>query len=323
MRGLEHGRLLPDVRAGRHTKAADEAGAQVGDDVAVQVGQDEDVVLLGSLDELHREVVHDAVVEADVRVVLGHPSRRLQEQPVRELHDVRLVHRRDLRSAIAPRVVEGEPDDPLRPPDRDRLDRDAGVVADALPGLLGDELDQLLRSGRSLLELDPRVQVLGVLPDDHDVYVLVPGSRAPVPLARPEAGVQVELLSKRHVHAPKAASHRGGDGALDGHSVPPDRLQDGVGKGRAVPFQDVGAGLLDVPVEPHPGGLEDPAGGLRELRADAISRDERHAVRRHARLLRTSSASLIPGSPHSGSEAATASSRRRGRCASGGARYPC
>src|SRR5438093_3673837 len=37
VRALEHGRLLPDVRAGRYTEAADEAGAQVGDDVAVQV----------------------------------------------------------------------------------------------------------------------------------------------------------------------------------------------------------------------------------------------------------------------------------------------
>src|SRR6266545_1892249 len=52
---LEHRSLIPDVCARRHAEAADEAGAQVRDDIAVQVRQDQDVVLLGPLDQLPEE----------------------------------------------------------------------------------------------------------------------------------------------------------------------------------------------------------------------------------------------------------------------------
>ena len=64
---------LAEVRAGREAEAADQAGAEVGDDVAVEVRQHEHVVLLGPLHELHREVVDDAVVELDVA---SSPRRR-------------------------------------------------------------------------------------------------------------------------------------------------------------------------------------------------------------------------------------------------------
>jgi hypothetical protein len=70
----------------------------------------------------------------------------LQVQAVRELHDVRLVHGRDLAAAVAARVVEGELDDAARAADRDRLDRDAGVVVSELAALRLDPVDQLLRS---------------------------------------------------------------------------------------------------------------------------------------------------------------------------------
>ena len=38
---------VADVGAGRHAEPSDEPGPEVGDDVPVQVGQDDDVVLLG------------------------------------------------------------------------------------------------------------------------------------------------------------------------------------------------------------------------------------------------------------------------------------
>ena len=71
MRGLEDGRLGAEVAARGEPEPADQARGQVGDDVAVEVREHEHVVLLGPLDELHAEVVHDAVLELDVRVLLG------------------------------------------------------------------------------------------------------------------------------------------------------------------------------------------------------------------------------------------------------------
>src|SRR4029450_8092203 len=103
-----------EVSARGEAEPADQARREVGDDVAVEVRQYEHVVLLGPLDELHREVVDDAVLELDVRVLLRDLAGDLQPEAVRELHDVRLVHARDLAAAEAARVVEGELEDAAR-----------------------------------------------------------------------------------------------------------------------------------------------------------------------------------------------------------------
>ena len=76
VRGLEDRAGCADVRAGREPEAADHAGAEVGDDVAVEVGQHDHVVLLGPRHELVAEVVDDAVLELDVGMALGHLRAR-------------------------------------------------------------------------------------------------------------------------------------------------------------------------------------------------------------------------------------------------------
>ena len=99
---------------GRHAEAADEARAQVADDVAVQVRQHEHVVQLRLLHELHAHVVDDAVLELDLALVVGRDRpAALEEQAVGQLHDVGLVDRGDLAAAVGDRVLEGEAGDPL------------------------------------------------------------------------------------------------------------------------------------------------------------------------------------------------------------------
>ena len=72
---LEHRRLDPDVGAGRDAQAADEARAQVAHDVAVQVRQDQHVVQVRLLDQLHAHVVDDAVLELDPALVVRRDRR--------------------------------------------------------------------------------------------------------------------------------------------------------------------------------------------------------------------------------------------------------
>ena len=98
-------------------------------------------------------------------------SRDAEEEAVRELHDVRLVHGGDLAAAVPARVVEGELDDPARAGDRDRLDRDAGVGAELALAVLLDPVDQVAGVLGALLELDAGVEVLRVLADDDEVDV--------------------------------------------------------------------------------------------------------------------------------------------------------
>src|SRR3712207_8809413 len=57
--------LGPDVPARRHPQAADHPGAEVRDDVAVEVGKHDHVVLLGPGHQLVAEVVDDPVLELD------------------------------------------------------------------------------------------------------------------------------------------------------------------------------------------------------------------------------------------------------------------
>ena len=71
---FEDGAAGADVLAGGDAEAADQAGAQIADDVAVQVRQHEHVVQLGLLHELHAHVIDDALFEFDVGIFLGHAA---------------------------------------------------------------------------------------------------------------------------------------------------------------------------------------------------------------------------------------------------------
>ena len=175
---LEDRGLGADVGARRDAEPADQAGAQVADDVAVQVRQHQHVVQLGLLDELHAHVVDDAILELDAALVVrGDGPAALEEQPVGQLHDVGLVDGRHLVPAVGDRVLEGVSGDPLG--------RGAGDDLDALGGVGADHV------------LDAGVQVLGVLADDDQVDVLVARLDASHRLGRSQVGVQPEGLAKR------------------------------------------------------------------------------------------------------------------------------
>ena len=73
---LEQRGLAAVVGAGRDAEAADEAGGEVGDDVAVEVRQHQHVVQLGLLHELHAHVVDDAILELDVACSPRRPRAR-------------------------------------------------------------------------------------------------------------------------------------------------------------------------------------------------------------------------------------------------------
>ncbi len=233
---LEHGRIRPDIRARRDPQPADEPCAQVAHDVPIQVRQDEDVVQVRLLDELHAHVVDDPVLELDLPVVVGgdRPAA-LEEQPVGQLHDVRLVDRGHLPAVIGDGVVEGVPGDPLG-------------------GNSGDDLDALGRVRRDHV-LDAGVEILRVLADDHEVDVVVARLQALDRPRRTEICVQAKGLAKGDVDAPEAAPNRGRDRALEGDLVPADRLEDVVRERRAVLGDDGLAGVHRLPFELDSGGV--------------------------------------------------------------------
>src|SRR5579884_2148173 len=262
-------------------------GDIVSDLAAVEVRQHEDVVVVRVLDELHAHVVRDPVVELEVGVLRGDLARDAQPEPVRELHDVRLVDRRHLATAHPARVVEREVEHATRPGDRDRLDRDPRVRLRQLPPVLLEPPGERGRLVRPLLELDPGVDVLGRLAHDHEVDVLEAGSDAAVGLARAHLRVEVERRPQADVDRAEPLADRGRDRALQRDPVPTDGLERRLRQRvAAVLGHHVRPGVGDVPLERDPGRLEHPPRRLRQLRADPVAGDERDAVD-HAPILRS------------------------------------
>ena len=66
--------LFPDVGARSHAQAPDEARAQVGDDVAVEVLEQQDVEAGGVEHELHAGVVDDHLVVGDLGMSPAPPA---------------------------------------------------------------------------------------------------------------------------------------------------------------------------------------------------------------------------------------------------------
>ncbi|KAG0747456.1 hypothetical protein G6F24_015544 [Rhizopus arrhizus] len=135
-------------------QAADQASAQVGDDVAEQVGGDDHVELFRTHHQLHAAVVDDHFLELDLRVLRGHFAGDVQEQAGGRLDDVGLVHGGDLLAAGALGQLEG-------------------VAHDALGALAGDAGagEGGLAIGRHFLAFG-QVRTFGVLTNGDQVDVV-------------------------------------------------------------------------------------------------------------------------------------------------------
>jgi len=94
--------------APHQAQAANQSGAEIGNDVAVEILAEQNVELFGAHDKLHRCVVDDLVFSFDLRMIFTDFVKTSQEQSVGQLHDVRFVHAGDLLAVFAQRIVERE-----------------------------------------------------------------------------------------------------------------------------------------------------------------------------------------------------------------------
>jgi hypothetical protein len=253
---LEHRRVDAEVGAGRQAQPAHQPGGQVGDDVAIEIGQHQHVERLRPLHLLRAQVVHDQVADADVRILIRDLARHGQEQAVRGLHDVRFVDGDHPPAAVAARVLEREPDHPLGAVARDQLDRDAHVLGEVQVGVPLHPLHQRIGDGRAVVELDAGVHVLGVLAYDHDIDVAVARRRTGIRLRRPHRRIQVQRLAQGHGHGAKARPHRCRHRPLERHARAPDRIEHALRQRRPLAFGHGRAGRLAIPADAHPGPVD-------------------------------------------------------------------
>ena len=154
-----------------------------------------------------------------------------------------------------------------------------GRAADLLLLSPVQELDHRVGVVRAGLELDARVEVLGVLAHDDEIDGVVAGPDARVGLARPHAGVETELVPEGDVDGAKAGADRRRDRALQRDAVPLDRIECVLRERRPRRLHHVDARLLHVPLERDARGLEHAARRLGELGACSVSGNQRHGVR--------------------------------------------
>ena len=135
--------------AGRAGDPADQPGAEVAEQVAVQVAGRQHLELLRPAHQLHAGVVDDHFLRRDLRELPGDPPEAVEEQPVGQLQDVRLVDAVDRLAALPHGQLEGEAEEPQA-------------------GGLGHDLEALHHAGDDLV-LAGGVQVLGDLADEDEV----------------------------------------------------------------------------------------------------------------------------------------------------------
>src|SRR6185369_10067935 len=191
----------------------------------------------------------------------------VEEQAVRVLEDVGLVHERDALALVA----AGE------------LER---VAHDALRAVARDHRDRLRRHPpRPDVVLDARVDVLGVLAHHDEVDVVVAARHARDGAHRPHVGEEIEVLPERHVDRAVALALGGRERPLEREAGVLDRV-DGPLRQRILLLLDGGEPRdLLVELQLGAGAGEDLEGGGADLRPDAVAANQRDGALAHARSI--------------------------------------
>lgn len=257
--GLEDGALVTNVTGRSQSETTDQTSAHVGQNVTVQVGHDEHLVVVRQRvgDHLQARVVQELSVELNVGKVLGDVAGSREEQTVGHLHDGGLVHSAHLLAANVAGVLEG-------------------IAQDALRGLAGDELDALHDTVDNDV-LDARVLALGVLTDKHRVHIVVGGLVALDAAARAHVGEEVEGTAESQVERDVALADGGRERALERDKVAGDAVDGLVGDDRLAVLQ-AGRDVDGLPLDGNVGGAVDVLDRLCDFRTDTVTLDECHRV---------------------------------------------
>ena len=168
------------------------------------------------------------------------------------------MHSRDARAVVLAGVVES-------------------VASDTLRGIVCDQLDALHDTIHDFV-LDARVLALGVLTDQHRVDVLVRRLTALDRHARAHVGKEVERAAQRQVQRDVALADRRRQGSLEGDRVAAHRLDRFLRDDLLALVVDRGRHVRFFPLDRNVSGTVNLAHGTRHLRANTVTREQRHGV---------------------------------------------
>jgi hypothetical protein len=282
--GLEVRVVVAVAAAGRESQAPDQGRRGVRQHVAVEVRQHDDVEVVGRGDQSVREVVHDEALEPDLRVFPGHPFDPLAKQAVTAGQHVVLraagdAPRSPLRLAPA-RQLEREARDAIGTLFRDHLERKPARAHLRQRAAGGEALEPERRQGVEV-PLDPHVEILEILPHDHEVDALGARQRAAVagPVARgPDVRVGLPAPAQVEQRERALATRRAEErrvGRVDRRACR-ERERGLAGVERTLP--DRGVNELEIDAEPLEQTHRRPHG----LGCSVLPFDHDHASGRHA-----------------------------------------
>ncbi len=132
MDGLEHGIPLADIGASGGAHSALELRGLIGEDVPVQVGQDDHLEVAPPflVHQLCRHYIHEPVIELNFRILAGYSPGYLQELAVCGLDHIGLGDRRDSIDTILFGILECQAHDSLRSLAGDNLEVHCQVLSD-------------------------------------------------------------------------------------------------------------------------------------------------------------------------------------------------
>lgn len=303
--GFEDGAIDTDVGARGNSETADESGAEVAEDIAIEVGHDKHVILFRFLDELHAHVVDESFHIEDFAAVefcgigscggrdsggefgpfvfgavgIGDSASDIVPKAIGELHDVGFGDGRYRTAAVVNGIFEGVIGDAGSTFDGDWFDADTGgfgAGGDFLSA--GDSInlaDELFGDGFAGFEFDTGVEVFGVFADDYEVDVagFEEGADTFVGFAGANAGVQTEFLAEKDVDAAEAFTDGSGDRGFECDAIGANGFEHAFGD-FAFGFDDFDTAFLDVPIDFDTSGFDTFAGCFGDFGADTITGEQ-------------------------------------------------
>ena len=257
MDGLENFDGVSDVGGGGEAEAAGETGGEVGDDIAVHIGSDNDFELLGEADQLVGAVVDDDVLRVDVGVIGGDFFEGAFEQPFGEFHDVGLGGAVDASAAFGTGEFEGEADD-------------------FFTALAGHEFEALGDAG-GLHVFDAGVKVFDIFTDDDEIDAMAAkgGGYAGEFASGADIRIEFEHHAEGDIGALFAVADGGGEGAFEGKAISFYGFDGFPGDtGGVAGLKYFFSGKATLPSDIDAGGFDDADGCFGDFGADAIAGDE-------------------------------------------------
>ena len=251
---LENCTVLADICAGGQTKTANQTCTQVGNDIAVKVGADQNIIFLRVHHQTHTHGIDNAVCKFDLRIFLCNLSCNIQKQTVCAFHDVCLMYGCYFFSSFSYGIFKG-------------------VTADALAALSGNQLDAFRRILANHV-FNPCIQVFCIFAHDNKVNMIISCDYAGIGFGRAHVCIKVKSFAQCYVYAAEALADRGRNRPFQRNTVLADGINDMVGQGRAVFFNHGCACFHFIPFNGNAGCLYNALRCCNNLRAAAVPGDK-------------------------------------------------